>query len=186
MGEWRRESWFQKYGSGNFVQKQISSECCTVSALFPSVLYVNVSVCVSLYVYHLLPRFLWNANIQSLCQFRILGVMFLHNPTVIIYLSEWIPHTSLSLALDYTEHKNHKGVIKENSFFFSLPSWSTVNSASVYSVCDCVWGSLPRAARGHTEEKAHFARSCLRDSLLCLPLLVFPYFLCKITALGPK
>lgn len=145
MGKWRRESWFQKYGSGNFVQKQISSECCTVSALFPSVLYVNVSVCVSLYVYHLLPRFLWNANIQSLCQFRILGVMFLHNPTVIIYLSEWIPHTSLSLALDYTEHKNHKGVIKENSFFFL----STFMKHSQFSQClFSVWLCVRLSAEG--------------------------------------
>lgn len=40
MGGKGLESQFEKYGSGNFEQEQVSSECCTISALSPSVLYV--------------------------------------------------------------------------------------------------------------------------------------------------
>lgn len=130
-------------------------------------MYVYVWLC----VYHLSPRFSWNANIQWPHQFRILGMLFLHNPKVIICHSEWIPHTSLSLSLDYTEHKKDKGIIKENGFFL-LPFCATVSQVSqcLFSAWLCV-RLVRRAAR--VCKKPSLQEAVFLTSLLCLPLLVF-------------
>lgn len=104
---------------------------------FISKCYVRLCPHASMYVYHLLPRFLWHAHIQSPHQLRILGIMFPRNLKVIICHSAWLPHTSLSLFRDDAEHKEDKGVIMENGFSPLPPGPQSAGSASVYSVRGC-------------------------------------------------